>query len=284
MSYSALEASVDQAAPFFLHAFRQGDAVWRFTSRAESLESVDPALDPGDPPVVWEAAAVGHSSVVQSGDLERVRLDLTWPLSHPFPRRFLEPLGSVPTGLTIWRGHEALPDAPVAHYKGRVTGSEVEGARIVISAESVQSLLKRAGVRAKYQRLCRHALYGAGCGLDVSAFREAATATAVAGRLVTVPALGGFPAHIVRDCLVDAVWGLGIPEADIGAMRSAPGSSRCSCRPCARAMWSSATTSTSTRTPAPVPPSRHAAPSCGSCRPIRQTSTRSRWSSPSSRP
>ncbi|MFU8870174.1 hypothetical protein, partial [Natronococcus sp.] len=96
------------------------------------------------------------------------------------------PPGQIPTTLTLFRGHEQLPGETVAHWKGRVTGAEAEGQRIILNCDSVFSTLRRAGVRAKYQRLCRHALYGRGCGLDIALHSSVATVTEVSGNAVTV--------------------------------------------------------------------------------------------------
>ncbi|MGF1660626.1 MAG: phage BR0599 family protein [Rubrimonas sp.] len=183
MSYATVEASVDEGRPYFLYQFVDGAQIWRFTSRAEPWTS-----EAGDgTPLVWEPAAIAHGDVVQTGEIERGRLDVVVPLSHPFARRFLAPMGDSPVTLTIFRGHEQVLGETVAHWKGRLVGAEVEGARITLAAESMFTTLRRAGVRAKYQRLCRHALYGRGCRLDIALHETQATVTAVAGARVTIP-------------------------------------------------------------------------------------------------
>ena len=183
MTYAILESSVAEGRPYYLYQFVEGTQVWRFTSRSEAWTSVG---SDGDE-ILWDPAAISHGDVVQTSEIERGRLDLTWPLSHRFARRFLAPLGNQAVTLTIFRGHEQVPGETVAHWKGRVVGAEAEGQRILLAAESVFSTLRRAGVRAKYQRLCRHALYGRGCGLDIVLHWQAGTVTAVAGTTVTVP-------------------------------------------------------------------------------------------------
>lgn len=183
MTYETIEASVDEGRPYFLYQVVEGAQIWRLTSRAEPWTSV--ATD-GET-LVWEPAAIAHGEVVQTGEIERGRLEITLPLSHAFARRFLAPMGNTPVTVTIFRGHEQLPGETVAHWKGRIVGAEVEGARIVLAAESMFTTLRRAGVRAKYQRLCRHALYGRGCTLDIGLFERPGTVTAVAGVSVTVP-------------------------------------------------------------------------------------------------
>src|SRR5690606_3267373 len=145
----------------------------------------------GGDTITWEPAAVAHGDVVQTSEIERGRLELTWPLSHPFARRFLGPLGNTPVTLTIFRGHEQVLGETVAHWKGRVVGAEVEGVQILLNCESVFSTLRRAGVRAKYQRLCRHALYGRGCGLEIAFHWQTGTVTAVSGNALTIPEAAG---------------------------------------------------------------------------------------------
>jgi hypothetical protein len=159
MTYDAIDASAADGRPYFLYQFVEGEQVWRFTSRADAWSSVGSGGDT----ISWDPAAVAHGDIVQTGEIECGRLELTWPLSHPFARRFLAPLENTPVTLTIFRGHEQVLGETVAHWDGRVVGAEPEGQRILRNCESIFSTLRRAGVRAKYQRLCRHALYGWGC-------------------------------------------------------------------------------------------------------------------------
>jgi len=189
MSYDAIEASPAEGRPYFLYQFIEGAQVWRFTSRAQNWISA--GSDEAE--ITWDAAAVAHGDVVQTSEIERARLELTWPLSHPFARRFLAPLGSTPVTLTIFRGHEQVLGETVAHWKGRVVGAEVEGQRIILQAESVFSTLRWAGVRAKYQRLCRHALYGRGCGLDIALHWQSDVITSVAVNAVIIPQAAEMP-------------------------------------------------------------------------------------------
>ena len=183
MTYDTIEGSPAEGRPYYLYQFIEGEQIWRFTSRASDWISA--ASEGGD--LIWEAAAIYHGDVVQSSDIERGRLEITFPLPHAFAARFLAPLGNAPVTLTIFRGHEQVLGETVAHWKGRVVGAEVEGARLILSAESIFSTLRRAGVRAKYQSLCRHALYGRGCGLDIAQHLAILTVAAVSGGTVTVP-------------------------------------------------------------------------------------------------
>jgi uncharacterized phage protein (TIGR02218 family) len=189
MTYDTIEASIAEGRPYYLYQFIEGEQIWRFTSRASDWISA--ASEGGD--LIWEAAAISHGDVVQCSEIERGRLELNLPLSHAFAARFLAPLGNTPVTLTIFRGHEQVLGETVAHWKGRIVGAEAEGARLILSAESIFSTLRRAGVRAKYQRICRHALFRRGCGLDVMQYWLPGEVTAIAGANLIVPAAAGSP-------------------------------------------------------------------------------------------
>ena len=187
MSYSSIEESTAEERPLYLYQFTDGPATWRFTSRAADWVSPAGAVAGSATSLTWEASPLAHSNVVQTGDVERGTLKLTFPISDTFARRFLGPRGNALTTLTIFRGHEQLPGETVAHWKGRVLGAATEGQTIVLTCESQLTALKRAGVRAKYQKLCRHPLYGRGCELDIESFFVAGPASAASGSTITVP-------------------------------------------------------------------------------------------------
>lgn len=212
MTYATIEASAAGGRPYYLYQFVEGDQVWRFTSRASDWTSA--ASEGGA--LRWEAAATSHGDVVQTSEIERGRLELTWPLSHPFARRFLAPLGNRPVTLTIFRGHEQVLGETVAHWKGRIVGAEVEGVRILLNCESVFSTLRRAGVRAKYQRLCRHALYGRGCGLDIAFHWQTGTVTSASGNALTIPEAAGQPAGWFRGGVLRFGAQLGFITGQVG--------------------------------------------------------------------
>lgn len=187
MTYTTIETSPAEGRPYFLYQFVEGGQVWRFTSRATDWVSPAGAIADETEDLGWQAAGIGHGRITQSPDAQRVTLELSFPLSHDFARRFLGPRGLDMTTLTIYRGHEQLPGETVAEWKGRVVEAVVAGQRIELRCESLFTTLRRAGVRAKYQRLCRHALYGRGCTLGIEAFFVSGTASSTDGFAVAVP-------------------------------------------------------------------------------------------------
>jgi hypothetical protein len=178
MSYGLIETATAEGRPYFLYLFAEGAHLWRFTSRASAWVSPAGAIAEETEDLIWAASAVSHGSILQSSDPRRVDLSVSFPLSDPFARRYLGPRGRAVTTLTIFRGHEQVPGEVVAHWKGRIVSARVAGRVITLRCESLFTSLRRDGIRARYQRLCRHALYAGGCRL--------------------VPATAGYPAGWFR--------------------------------------------------------------------------------------
>lgn len=193
MTYDSLETSTAEGRPYFLYLFAEGSTLWRFTSRASDWVSPTGAIAGESQDLIWTASSLSHGSVVQSSDPRRVDLSLTLPISDPFARRYLGPRSRAVTTLTLFRGHEQVPMEVVAHWKGRVVSARTEGPRIILRCESLFTAMRREGVRAKYQRLCRHALYAGGCQLGIGAFYVNSTATARSGLQITVPEAAAQP-------------------------------------------------------------------------------------------
>jgi len=166
--------------------------------------------------LLWEPSAISHGSVVQSSDPRRVDLGVSFPLSDPFARRYLGPRGRAVTTLTIFRGHEQVPAEVVAHWKGRIVSARITGRRITLRCESLFTSMRREGVRAKYQRLCRHALYSRGCRLDIESFFLADTATARQGLSITLPEAAGLPEGWFRGGVLRHAGVLGFITVHVG--------------------------------------------------------------------
>lgn len=198
LTYNDLETSAAEGRALFLYQFSQGETHWRLTSRATDWITPPGALggEEGEEEdsLTWAASAISHGRLLQTPDARRSALDLTFALSDPFARRFLGPRTRQATTLTIWRGHEQLPEELRAHWKGRVVSAKITGQRIQLTCESLFTTMRREGMRAKYQRLCRHALYARGCRLEIEDFFTGGTLSALAGRVLTVPEAALVPA------------------------------------------------------------------------------------------
>jgi uncharacterized phage protein (TIGR02218 family) len=188
MSYASLETAREDGDPFFAYLFTEGAQAWRFTSAAEDWTSEAQAADASGSQQTWGSRAISHSAVSTGGGARRTSLEITLPITDAFARRFLVARDAQSVVVTIYRAHAGAPGFTVAEWKGRVLGAATSGQTIRLTCDSVFAAIQRLGVRAKYQRLCRHALYGDGCGLAIADFRTAATVSARSGLALTVAA------------------------------------------------------------------------------------------------
>ncbi|MFN4063440.1 MAG: phage BR0599 family protein [Parazoarcus communis] len=178
MSYVSRESSAQGGAPIFLYEFVQGEQAWRYTSAPDAYEWGGHT---------WQPSSLSHSDVTQSSEMAKDGISLKFPRTDEFARQFLGYAPDLVTSVTLRRGH-ADDGEFVVYWRGRVSGSKSSGASISIDCESIFTSLRRPGLRARYQRTCRHALYSRGCTLDPEDFAVAAPVTAAAGNVVTVPA------------------------------------------------------------------------------------------------
>jgi uncharacterized phage protein (TIGR02218 family) len=178
MTYLQRETSTHGASPVELYEFIQGGQTWRYTSRGANVVALGHT---------WTAVPLRRSDVEQGAEINRGGIDLTFPRSNAFAAQFLGYAADVVTTVTLYRGHTTDPDAEFAVYwKGRVAASKAAAGEVIIECESVFTSLRRPGLRARYQRSCRHALYGAACTLDPAGFAVSGLVTAVSGAVVSV--------------------------------------------------------------------------------------------------
>lgn len=180
MLYETSELSEYNARPFFLYKFVRGTTINTFTSN-NNLISYD-----GED---YLPSPVSHRGINQTGQVERVNLDIVFPKSDAFARAQFSPDYNNVTFLTIFRGHSDFPDDIQVMWKGRITAYKVGGSSIVLTCENIQTTVRRNGLREAYQRTCRHSLYGPGCRLNLDDWLTAFTVGTVTDNTFTVTAM-----------------------------------------------------------------------------------------------
>ena len=176
MTYAATEVSAQGGSPYFLYTFAKGLTITRFTSHDQDV------IYSGN---TYTASPIKHQGVNTTGTLERASLDILFPKSDTFAQTYFSPDYSDIISITILRFHHAVDDFQVM-WKGRVISYEAMYDEIKITCESIQTTMRRAGLRGKFQRTCRHALYSPQCGVDLDTSRVSATVDAISGFSVTL--------------------------------------------------------------------------------------------------
>ena len=176
MTYATTEVTAQGGNPYFLYTFTKGLTINRFTSHDQDVTYGGNT---------YTASAIRHQGVNTTGQIERVTIDVLFPKSDTFAQTYFSPDYSDVITLTILRGHHTDADTQVM-WKGRVISYEAMYDEIKITCESIQTTMRRAGLRGKFQRTCRHSLYSDQCGVDLGTESITATVDAISGLSVTL--------------------------------------------------------------------------------------------------
>ena len=156
-----------------------GTEVYTMTSADERQ-----TYDAGDGDEIYLPIAMGRGATEQKNSLAKANLDVSIPLTHPLARRMLTSLYDQIVSLTLFVDDGT--DVAV-QWKGRLASLKPENTNLTMIFESIFTSLRRPGLRARFQKTCRHALYFRGCNLDKDDFATAATLDALDGSVLTVP-------------------------------------------------------------------------------------------------
>lgn len=161
------------------YRFAQSGQVWTYTS--------------GDTPVehngeTYTPAPIERSQIEQSNEINRSNLSITLPRTNALAAEFLTDTSDFITSVTLYR---QIDGSTVVLWKGRVASAKASISEVTIECESIFTSLRRPGLRARYQRACRHTLYGRGCNVDKTLFALTGIVDAVTDAVITVPEAAG---------------------------------------------------------------------------------------------
>lgn len=177
MSYQSVEQSVQDGDPVELMRIAIGLETLAYTSAAK------PVIHEG---LEYKPAPVLSERISQTRDVNREGMKLQWPRTHSFASRMLASPPDEAVTITILRKH--VTDGGFATiFKGRIIGASATNNGITTEIESIYTSIKRAGLRATYQTLCRHALYSGGCGLIKGQWATDMTVSVVSKNILTIP-------------------------------------------------------------------------------------------------
>lgn len=182
--------------------------VWTFTSGDE------PRTHNGE---LYEPAPLGRSEVESKNELSRASIEIKTDLDSPLGLRWLKSSVEVRVGLTIFERDEDGIISVI--WKGRLSSVKPRASEFVLSFESIFTSLRRPGLRARYQRTCRHVLYGRGCLANKDNFAVVGIPTGVSGAIVTVPEAASYPAGWFSAGMIEG------PEGELRAIANHSGSS-----------------------------------------------------------
>jgi uncharacterized phage protein (TIGR02218 family) len=179
MTYATQEASIQDGAPYYLYQFNVDNAaadIYRFTDYPVTI-----SYDGDD----YNPLAMTHTEIKRSEEVSKNSIKTTIPLGAEFADLFKGWVPDFVVTVTVRRGHIGASDTLV-NWKGRFAGSKFKKQTLELNCESVFTSLRRAGIKARYQRNCRHVLYDNQCTVDKNDFAVAGTVSDVSGLILTI--------------------------------------------------------------------------------------------------
>lgn len=185
MPFNILDKSLFGGKPIELYTFNRGLNSWTYTNNTDPIEYQG---------IKYSPAVIKRDKIKQTSDIFKDSLKVELPSELPLVKEVLSVMGTSAITLTIYRGHAGDNDF-VTIWKGRVVGTEINRVGVVeISCESIYTSIRRQGLSAKFEYICRHAIYGEGCGVNREAFLvEGNIASLESSIQLLIPAAGSKP-------------------------------------------------------------------------------------------
>lgn len=180
MTFDARETSRHDGQPVECYRFSRGGDVWLWTSADRPI-----FISVGS----FQPAEISRGSVRDTDEDGRGSLEVFLPTHNEVAALFIGYLPSTPVSLILYRSHRG--DAEITtFFSGDVASCRFDGPQAVLTCVPTDYRLKRRIPALVFQNQCNWPLYGEGCGVAKTAFRDAAIVDSVSGRDVVSSTFG----------------------------------------------------------------------------------------------
>ena len=165
-----------------LYLFMQGANVYAYTSADRNFTHNGRE---------YLAVPIGRGEVEVGDEVNRADLSVRIARDNPLAVQYFLQVSEYVTALTVFKVES--DETVNSFWKGRVTSYKPNGDEVELLCESVFTSLRRPGLRAKYQKGCRHTVYSNACGANKDNFATAGSVSGVSGVTVQGAAAGSKP-------------------------------------------------------------------------------------------
>lgn len=158
-------------------------SVWTFTSGNELVTYNAEDYSP---------TAISRTEAQVKNEISKANIEVHLPLTNEVAIRWMADNGERIVTLTIFERDKAGVVNVV--WKGRLASILPGMTDVTLKMESIFTSLRRPGLRARYQRSCRHALYGRGCRLNPEDFAVNGTVSNRSGNSLVITEAAGYAA------------------------------------------------------------------------------------------
>lgn len=170
MSFASRETSRHHGQPIALFRFGFGNRIIGYTTSEKPVDFNGETYEP---------IAIERNAITQSGSLDKSMLNIRLPINSEIAELFRIFPPSDVVGVTIFQGHYDETDF-LAVFVGRVLSCGRKGRTATLNCEPASTMMRRPGLRRRWQYACPHVLYGSQCRADRSAHTYVATVESIA--------------------------------------------------------------------------------------------------------
>lgn len=165
-----------------LYRIVYGDLIWTLTSA-----DTEQVYNAGSGNETYVPVAMGRNGYEQKNELSKANMEVNLPIDHELSVNLLTSYNEQIVSLTLFNVQGVTSGVA---WKGRLASIKPSDTKLTLVFESIFTSLRRPGLRARFQKSCRHALYGRGCTLDPEDFAVAGNCVAVNGTTLSVTEAG----------------------------------------------------------------------------------------------
>lgn len=152
-----IDSTTQSGDPVELYKFNQGAEDWLMCNAPHDVLFLTR---------IYIASAIKRSTIDNTEDNFKSVVTLEFALDNQFAAQFLGFTPDLSTTVDIYRVSSSDPDSDNAIiWKGRVMDANTSQGIISLECEPIHTSMQTIGLRARYERGCRHLLYSRGCGV-----------------------------------------------------------------------------------------------------------------------
>ena len=167
----------------------KSDELYRFTRGPDAWYMTSGAVEYMFEENLYSPVPLKRSAVRIKNELSKENLTIELPITHPLAMSYLTGMPNRMLGLTLFRIDN---NSARTLWKGRLVAHEVVKTQAVLRFESIFTSLRRPGLRARYQRPCRHVVYSPGCRVLLEDKEVVGVCDNVSGYTLTIPEAAAF--------------------------------------------------------------------------------------------
>lgn len=190
-----------------MYEFSTTSQVWRYTTYSKQIQ-----LESG----LYEPLPISRKRVEKTKNLLKSELEVVLPRDSEIALKFLLKEVEDAVVLSVWQIHVPIPYDKRAIFKGRYTNLESNGSEVSLTFEPITTAMRRLGFRAKYQRSCRHQLYGPMCGASTENHSHSVQVVSVNDTELTVEIVSGGSTTVLTQQYVQLANGEWVPVGGDG--------------------------------------------------------------------